>query len=312
MEVVRPDAHARVHLELLGIPLLVARHVPQGLARPGEHGPGRAGGAVGGWRFVRPDHSFEPRVLGEIGHHRLQGEIAVREMEREEAAHLEHVEIETQGLAREQVHGDGVGAEGIDHDQIVVLPGPLLPHRLHTDAGVAHLHAHGDAAGGRIRQVGEVSAVEGDVANERIDLVEGDGVAGPRVRRQRTRAEADHGAAPRGAPPVQLREESPDGAFPRVVREGLAAPRGIAALAAVQGGAVTQLRVALVAGDLEHAEEAPRLADLIVSPRVDGAGHEEQAAQGHAHDPGAPPQGEDAGEWQSVHQDLVDGAPDRS
>src|SRR3984893_19011789 len=94
VEVVRPDAHARIPLELRGIPLLVAGHVSQGLARPGEHGPGRAGGTLGGGRLVRPYQSpLELCVLGEVGHHRLEGEIAVREMQHEEATYVEHVEI---------------------------------------------------------------------------------------------------------------------------------------------------------------------------------------------------------------------------
>jgi len=46
-----------------------------------------------------------------------RGEIAVREMQHEEAAHVEHVGNRDAGLARDEGARNGVGAEGIDDDQ---------------------------------------------------------------------------------------------------------------------------------------------------------------------------------------------------
>src|SRR3990172_881517 len=89
-------------------------------------------------------------VLGEVRHHRLEREITVREVEGEQAAGVQHVEIETEGFAGQQVHGDGVRAEGVHDDKVVALSGALVPHLAHADAGVAHLDAHRRASAHRV------------------------------------------------------------------------------------------------------------------------------------------------------------------
>src|SRR5206468_11781270 len=60
---------------------------------------------------------------------------------------------------REQMHGDGVRAEGVDHDEVVALAWPLSPHLVHTDAGVTHLDAHDGPPADRLGHIAEVEPV---------------------------------------------------------------------------------------------------------------------------------------------------------
>src|SRR5215831_18846931 len=144
---VRPDAHPRARLELRGRPARVLRQIAEGGGRPREHRP-RGGGRslTDGIEVVTEQPPTQMRVLGKIGHHRFEREIAIGEMEDEKPAHTQHVEIEAQRFSGEEVHRDGVGAEGVHHDDVVALLRPLLPHLLHANAGVAHLDPHGDAS----------------------------------------------------------------------------------------------------------------------------------------------------------------------
>ena len=186
--------------------------------------------------------------------------------------------------------------------------GSLSPHRIEADAGIAQLHLERGAAVPGIHRVREVGGVEGDLPDEAVDLVEGQGVARPRVGGQRAGAEADHGHAPGAAAPIQLGEELPDRAAEMIVRDRLGAPRGLEALPAVQRGAVAQLGVALlvpVAQDPEDAEEAPALADLIAVPGIHEARHHQHSGERGAQGQGVPPQEERHDERRPVYQELV-------
>src|SRR5215831_11289776 len=94
VEVVRPHAHPRARLEGGRRPAWVFREITEGGGRPGEHGPGGGGRPLGdGIEVVTEQAAAQVRVLGEIGHHRLKREIAIGEMEDEEPAHAQHVEV---------------------------------------------------------------------------------------------------------------------------------------------------------------------------------------------------------------------------
>ena len=164
-------------------------------------------------------------VHRQVGHHRLEPQVAVGDVQREDAARPEHVEVEPQGLPGEQVDRDRVRAEGVHQDHVVALLRPVPAHRLQADARVAQLQPQARRAVARVRRVGEVARIEGHVAHEAIDLVEGDAIAGARVGREGAGAEPDHRHAHRRRAPVELGEELADGTFALVVREGLRAPR---------------------------------------------------------------------------------------
>ena len=93
-------------------------------------------------------------------------------------------QVERQRLAREQVHGHGVGGERVDRDQ-AELAARLALERL---AAVAELHVE---LAGAVAQVGEQPRVAGDARHGRVDLEERPALAGPRVARHPARAEPD-------------------------------------------------------------------------------------------------------------------------
>src|SRR5215471_8646693 len=122
VEVVGPHAHPRARLERGRRPARVLRQIAEGGRRPREHCPGGRRRTLAHWtEVVTEQPPAKVRVLREVGHHRLEGEVAIGKVEDEESPHAQHVEVEAQGFAREQVHGDGVGAEGIHHDEVVAL-----------------------------------------------------------------------------------------------------------------------------------------------------------------------------------------------
>ena len=67
--------------------------------------------------FLVPGES-EPRA-GEVRDDGAQVEAAVRDVEDDRAAGREPREVEVEGFERHQVDGDGVGAEGVEHDETV-------------------------------------------------------------------------------------------------------------------------------------------------------------------------------------------------
>ena len=290
-------------------PAGVGGHLAEVLRPPGQDRPARLDAAADVAGVAVLDHARVAPVLGERGHHRLEAQVAVRDVEREDAARPQQVEVEAKRLAGEQVDRDRVGAERVHQDHVVALLRPVAPHRLHADARVAQLEPHGHPAVARVGRVGEVGRVEGDVAHHPVDLVEGDAIARPRVRREGAGAEPDHRHVHAARAPVQLREELADGALSLVVGEGLGAPGGLEALASVQRGAVAQLGVALgvaVARDAQHPEEGAALADLVVVARVHEARDQEHRGEGHAEVERAAPQEPRDREGRPVDQELVE------
>src|SRR5215470_11024682 len=88
VEVVRPHAHPRARLELRGRPARVLRQIAEGGRRAREHRPrGGSRSLADGIEVVTEQPPTQMRVLGKIGYHRLEREIAVGEMEDEKPAH---------------------------------------------------------------------------------------------------------------------------------------------------------------------------------------------------------------------------------
>src|SRR5439155_15740859 len=107
--------------------------------------------------------------------------------------------IESERLAREQVYGDGVGAEGVNDEQAVQ---PVNRFR-QADAGITEYDLELDPALCGILQVGEVAGVPGDVHDGRVDLVEGELLTALAVARQRPGSEADQGDVVLGPGPAE-------------------------------------------------------------------------------------------------------------
>ena len=203
----------------------------------------------------------EADLVGDAVDHRVEVEVAVRDVHGDGAVRLEVALVVVEGLEGQEVHRDGVAAEGVQHDDVVLL----VRFAFHREAGVAH---HELRLGLRILQVGEGARREpGHVV---VDLVEAEGVARAAPGGEGAAAEAD-GADASSAAGLVRAEEAADAAGRRIVAARVGALLGVDVLQAVDGRAVLQGQVVragdfgVVVIDLEHA--------------VETAGHAQRAAE---------------------------------
>src|SRR5207245_2935221 len=118
---------------------------------------------------------------------RLQVEMAIRNMDRQQAVRCQFLEIKLNCFAGDEVNRNGVGAEGIDGDQAVLLVGRLFE----LDAGIAESKVKLSTAADRVLPVSEVAGLLGNVDDRGIDFVKGGLLPGLDIGRQRASAETD-------------------------------------------------------------------------------------------------------------------------
>ena len=136
-------------------------------------------------RIVGVSHAGgEAEVVRDRGDDRRQIEVLIGEVDEQHAAGLQPAHVELEGFAGQQMHRDGVGAEGIQHEQVVAGIGGVLEQEPSVPDG------DGDARG-RLGQIWEQLGVLRDVDDDGIDLVEGVGIGRPAIRGERAHAEAD-------------------------------------------------------------------------------------------------------------------------
>ena len=210
----------------------------------GKHGDGRGVLGVGAVRLVVGDD--EPLQLRHQrqGHaeDRVEVEIAVGDVQDEDAVVLELAGIELQRLRRHQVHGDSVGGEGIDENEVEAAVGLLR----HGEARVAHDHVK---LGLAVGEEGEVGRLGGDVDDDGIDLEEAPALVLLGVAGDGAGAEPDDAEAALFARCVETTLHDLDRASERTVGVVVGAGRGVGdelavlvadALRAVQRGSVGQ------------------------------------------------------------------------
>ena len=82
--------------------------------------------------------------------------------------------VDLEGLAGEQMGGNGVAAEGVQHQDVEL---PLRRLALQREPAVAHANLDRRPAPAGVAQIGEILAVVGQLFDRRIDLVEAIAVA---------------------------------------------------------------------------------------------------------------------------------------
>ena len=107
---------------------------------------------------------------------RVEVEVAVRDVDDDGAVRLEVTLVVVEGLEGQQVHRDGVAAEGVEYDDVVLL----ICFALHRQTGIAH-HEFGLGLG--VLQVGE--GARRKAGHVVVDLVETEGVARASPGRER-------------------------------------------------------------------------------------------------------------------------------
>src|SRR5215204_5299895 len=175
-------------------PLRVGGERPEVFGVAGDGDPRR--GVVAELRplpAVVEDARGVPGLPRDAARDALELEAAVRDVESDDAPGRELRDVERERLARHEVRGHGVGAEGVEDDEVVSAVGRLAQ----TQARVAEDDVRPRARARR--EVGEELWVTRDVNDHRVDLVERPRLAGARVRGRRPRAEPDDGDRQRRA-----------------------------------------------------------------------------------------------------------------
>ena len=137
-------------------------------------------------------HASPAAMRGNVGDYRLEIEITVGDVEKDDAVALDRPAVDGERFAREKMYRHRVGRKGIDRQQVdrVVRPaGQAQPRVAEHDPDL------------RRALVEEGEAVAGDVDHRRIDLEEGPALVGAGITGQRAAAEPDHGDPRMG--PVQ-------------------------------------------------------------------------------------------------------------
>src|SRR5829696_2135328 len=191
LEVERPDEvrevvgpHARPALGAARAPAWVRGQAPE-LARARGHDdpPGRdlAGDAHERATRLGLGRAHEPRVARERGDHRLEVEVAVRDVDRQEAAGHDLGAVNAYGLTRQEVHWNRVRAEHVGDEQAEAV----VWRARKRQACVADLDAMAARA---VAQIGEEARIAGSRR------------ARPSRGRARLRGSTPARAAPRPSP----------------------------------------------------------------------------------------------------------------
>ena len=157
---------------------------------------------------MKPEEDFVPRLRQRF-HHQVEIEIAVGHVDRQAAAAAQACEIKLKSLAREQVDGDGVVGESVEHHGVEGVG------RLGGEAQAAIAVDHVGGSGG-VRQ--EVEVMRCRVDHRRVDFVEAEEVAGAPVGGESAGAEADDGDAAVGNP--ERGQQPPDARLEPVIGGG--------------------------------------------------------------------------------------------
>ena len=117
------------------------------------------------------------------------------------------------------MQGNGVGAEGIDYKDAIVMVRGVLQRQTR----VAQLNCNLCLA---VAQEGEVARIPGNAQHGWVNFVIGEVLTGFAVSSQRTRPQADHRHFWLGGSPGEDAEELADGTRAIVVEQGLAPRSG--------------------------------------------------------------------------------------
>ena len=115
--------------------------------------------------------------------HRFQVEVTIGDVESNDPAMVESLQIPGDRFKGEQVSWDRVRGEGVNDDHLVTV---TLRHRQSAIAFDEH-----DCSGG-IGGEGEEVRVNCQLDHRWVDLVEGEGLVGRQIAGERTGPEADH------------------------------------------------------------------------------------------------------------------------
>src|SRR5262245_29248238 len=110
--------------------------------------------------------------------------MAIRDVKRKYPALVEPAQIQLQGLLREQMHRNGIGAKGIQHDQSVLSRGG-------TYERLARVSDDDPTSIAAFTQVGEEFRIPGNAFDRAVDLVKRPALTGCRVAGQRADAQAN-------------------------------------------------------------------------------------------------------------------------
>ena len=199
------------------------------------------------------------------------------------------------GLPGEQMHGDRVGAEGVEHDE----PERAVGLTREGQARVAQHDVHVSAA---LREEGEEPRVSRDVSHGRVDLEERDSLARLPVGGDGSHAQADGSHARRLSAGSERREDLPDGAGRVIV--GQRPVRILRVLHPVHGGAVEEPTEPAVVRqqDPMDGEEAPlRQGNLAGELRL-GPGRDQEQRAEREREARRPVRGEEAEQHRNAHR----------
>ena len=130
-----------------------------------------------------------PAASNQPAEDRLEVEIAIAQMENEDTGLRELTPIDGQRLECQEMGWDGVGAEGVDEDEVV-----MVIRRL--SQGEAAVAQDDFDAGRCVLQVGEVPGVASQACDVGVDLVEHPLFARAGICRHGARAETDYRDSP--------------------------------------------------------------------------------------------------------------------
>jgi len=130
---------------LLSRPLFLVRHV-QVVLNPASH--------VRGARL----HA----------HDRVEIDIAIGQVESQHAAFGQLRSIEPEGLESEQMDGNGIRAEDVEHDELITL----IRSFVQPESSIARNELERDTASATVRKVREEPQILGDPKDRRIKLIE--------------------------------------------------------------------------------------------------------------------------------------------
>ena len=174
-------------------------------------------------------------------------------MDGNDAVRLEVKRVEVKGLAGQEMRGNGVAAEGIEHQQVKSLG------RLPLE-GEPRIPQHHFGLAPAPRQAGEAGV--GNALHLRVDLVKAEAVAGPGIARQRADAQSDRADA--ALPGRQGAHRPADAALLAVIQRRAPRLPGVNELPAVPDAPVHKAKdvfpriVDALIKDPEHAVEVAR------------------------------------------------------